>query len=340
MTAIGLCVNPMSGRDVRRLAARASNMTHQAKRDIVARIACGADAAGAQEIYTTREPYRIASQALEHIDLNTRVECLDVGVANDASDTERAVAAYLEAGCKILVSLGGDGTNRAIVRALMQQLGASGCREISLIPLSTGTNNVFPVLLEPTVAGMAAGFAASGQLPLETLGFYAKVLHVSLSEGTATDVAMDVALIDAVLLRSDHVGNLLPFEAEKIDQLVLSRAEPDAVGMSPIGGYLEPVGARDDAGLLVTMQGQHRFKAPLSPGLFREVAVESWQRLGFEMPVLLHGPGVLALDGDRDHKLRQGSHARVTLRRDGPLILDVPAIMRFAQAQGMIGPSP
>ena len=33
---VGLCVNPMSGRDVRRLAARASNMTHEAKRDIVA----------------------------------------------------------------------------------------------------------------------------------------------------------------------------------------------------------------------------------------------------------------------------------------------------------------
>ena len=41
---IALCVNPMSGRDVRRLAARASNMTHEAKRDIVARVAAGADA--------------------------------------------------------------------------------------------------------------------------------------------------------------------------------------------------------------------------------------------------------------------------------------------------------
>ena len=31
---VGLCVNPMSGRDVRRLAARASNMTHEAKRSL------------------------------------------------------------------------------------------------------------------------------------------------------------------------------------------------------------------------------------------------------------------------------------------------------------------
>ena len=48
---LALCVNPMSGRDVRRLAARAANMTHEAKRDIVARVAAGADAVGVTDIY-------------------------------------------------------------------------------------------------------------------------------------------------------------------------------------------------------------------------------------------------------------------------------------------------
>ena len=63
---LALCVNPMSGRDVRRLAARATNMTHEAKRDIVARVAAGADAVGVTDIYITKEPFRIASMALEH----------------------------------------------------------------------------------------------------------------------------------------------------------------------------------------------------------------------------------------------------------------------------------
>ncbi len=48
---LAICVNPMSGRDVRRLAARATNMTHEAKRDIVARVAAGADAVGVTDIY-------------------------------------------------------------------------------------------------------------------------------------------------------------------------------------------------------------------------------------------------------------------------------------------------
>ena len=58
---LALCVNPMSGRDVRRLAARASNMTHEAKRDIVARVAAGAEAVGVTDLYISREPFRIAS---------------------------------------------------------------------------------------------------------------------------------------------------------------------------------------------------------------------------------------------------------------------------------------
>ena len=116
--AVAICVNPMSGRDVRRLAARATNMTHEAKRDIVARVAAGADALGATDLYVTREPFRIASAALEHMPLNARVHVLDPPIRNSAEDTEASVRAFLEAGCTTLVSLGGDGTNRAIVRAL------------------------------------------------------------------------------------------------------------------------------------------------------------------------------------------------------------------------------
>jgi hypothetical protein len=63
----------MSGRDVRRLAARAANMTHEAKRDIVARVVAGADAVGVTDIYVAREPFRIAEGALELMPLNAKV---------------------------------------------------------------------------------------------------------------------------------------------------------------------------------------------------------------------------------------------------------------------------
>lgn len=119
----------MSGRDVRRLAARATNMTHEAKRDIVARVAAGADAMGVTDIYITKEPFRISSMALEHMGLKARVHMVEHPLANDASDTQRTVDMFREAGCSTFVSLGGDGTNRAIVRAASDVHQVPRCRQ-------------------------------------------------------------------------------------------------------------------------------------------------------------------------------------------------------------------
>lgn len=339
---VGILVNPMSGRDVRRLAAHAGNMTHEAKRDIVARIAAGADAYGATDLHVAREPFRIAAAAVENMDLGVRLNILDNRVSNTALDTETTARDFLEAGCRVIVSLGGDGTNRAIVRALSRA--GVGHDEVRLIALSTGTNNVFPTLAEPTIAGMVAALAARGDLEGSGCDRRAKVLHVSgrRANEKAHEVP-DVGLIDAVVLRRDHVGNLLPFDARRIDRILLTRAEPTAIGMSPIGGLIEPVSEADDEGLLVEMvpvpeagEGDRIFLAPLSPGLFSTVAVRSVTRIPFEVAVPMRGPGVLALDGDRDHKLLEDHALNVEIRRDGPWMIDLDRAMRWSVAQGMI----
>jgi hypothetical protein len=331
----------MSGRDVRRLAAHAANMSHETKRDIVARVAAGAAAFGASDLFVAREPFRIAVAALEHMSLDASVHVLDNPVTNTARDTEQAVAAFLEKGVRVLVSLGGDGTNRAIVRALV---GRGLAAEVALIPLSTGTNNVFPVMAEPTIAGMVAALAAGGALRGAAAATRCKVLHVTgTPAGVKAHALPDVGLIDAVVLRRDHVGNLLPFDPGRISRVVLTRAEPAAVGVSPIGGLIDPVGAADDCALLVetvpagqARPGDRVFRAPVSPGLFRRVAVRSATRIGFGVAVPMTGPGVLALDGDRDHKLLEDHALSVEVRRDGPWVVDLAAAMRWAVAQGMI----
>lgn len=320
MTAIAICVNPMSGRDVRRLAARATNMTHEAKRDIVARVAAGADAVGVKRICVTAEPFRIASLALSLMPLAARVQVLRTPLAHNAADTEAAIAAFRAEGIEHVVSLGGDGTNRAIARC---------APDITLIPLSTGTNNVFPTQAEPTIAGMVAGLAARGQL--RGAARRCKRLHVRFSDGVT-----DVGLVDAALLAGDFVGNFLPFNANKLRRLLLTRAEPDAIGMSPIGGLIEAVEAEDDAGLLVEMGAGRTVTAPLSPGYFERVEVSGVTRIPFDTPVAFQGDGVLALDGDRDHWLKPGRGATVSVRRDGPWVIDVAAAMRQAVQGGLL----
>ncbi len=329
---VAICVNPMSGRDVRRLAARAGNMTHEAKRDMVARIAAGAAAWGATDLYVTREPYRIAAAALENLELPVRVHVLEPRIRNSAEDTEAAVQAFVRAGCETIVSLGGDGTNRALVRAL-----GGAADGIHLLPLSTGTNNVFPALMEPTIAGMAAALTAAGRLADAPVKRRAKVIHVSGTGRYGLPVS-DVGLIDAVLLVRDHVGNLLPFDPDRIDRMLLTRAEPTAIGMSPIGGMLHPVDAAADEGLFVLMGPGRRFPVPLSPGLFRDVSVAEVHPVALGEPVAFPGEGVLALDGDRDHKIPEGATLTATVRRDGPWVVDAAAAMRWAVAHGIMAP--
>jgi protein-tyrosine phosphatase len=288
---VGIIANPMSGKDVRRLAARASTTTPEIKRDQVARAVIGAVAGGATRVLLVQEPFRISAAAVENLELDASIELLDVGAELSARDTTRAAQAMREAGVEVLIALGGDGTQRAVAKAWP---------EVVLLPLSTGTNNVFPLSIEATAAGAAAGVVASGQLDLAELAPHAKCVRIEV-EGEPPDLA----LIDAALVVDDALGNFMPFLPHQLRRVVLSRAEPASVGMSPIGGLLEPCTAADDFGVEVrcTAHGGSQVRdlqVPISPGLYRTVHVAEARRLALEEEISLEGPGLLAFDGDRE----------------------------------------
>ena len=131
---LALCVNPVSGRDVRRLAARAANMTYEAKRDIMSRCAAGTEAVGVTDIYIAREPFRIADGAMELMPLDAKVHIVDIPLTNTAKDTAVVMAHFKAAGCHTVGSLGGDGTNRSLVRA---------DSDIDLVPISMAPTTRF-----------------------------------------------------------------------------------------------------------------------------------------------------------------------------------------------------
>jgi ATP-NAD kinase N-terminal domain len=323
---VGIIANPMSGRDVRRLAARASTTTLEIKRDQVSRAAIGAAAGGAKRLLVVAEPFRIATSAVEHLGLDVEIEVLDVGAELRAGDTQRAVERMREAGCGALVVLGGDGTQRAVAKTW---------RDAPLVPLSTGTNNVFPLHVEATSAGLAAGLVASARVPLADVSRPVKVVNAAI-EGEPSDLA----LIDAAFLVGDAIGNLMPFEPSRLRELVLTRAEPAAVGMSPIGGLLHPCGDGDEFGVVVTCgtheDGGRALLAPISPGLFRTVHVLGVRPLAFGEAVKVEGPGVLAFDGDRERALAPGQRASFVVARDGPRRIDVEAVLARAAREGAL----
>ncbi len=323
---LGLIVNPVSGRDVRRLLGRAGNDTPDAKRNQLERAAIGAAMAGAMRILWTPDVFRIAERALEYLPIDAVRERLDLGRPETRpADTLRCVAAMREAGCGALLVLGGDGTNRLVAEAWP---------DAPIVPLSTGTNNVFPLLVEPTLAGAAAGLVAAGRLALAEVAERAKVVHVRFTDG-----AESLALVDAALLRDDHVGSLLALDPAKLERLVLARAEAAAVGLSPLGGLILPCGRSDDFGVALCFapggSGGRALLAAVSPGIYRTAHVVSTRRLALGESVELKGPGVLAFDGDRARALAPGERALMHVLRDGPWVIDPARALALAAERGL-----
>ena len=323
MTKLGIIVNPFSGRDVRRLAARASTSEHHEKQQQLTRLVLGALAQGVQHIYLGQDPFRINARAVENLPERKRVTLLRFPLTHSAEDTCSMARLMRDEGCQVFIVLGGDGTSRIMAREFPDAI---------MLPLSTGTNNVFPYRIEASVAGMAAGLLASGQLDQGETCMRCKRVHVMTTDGS------DLAVIDAVLLRNDFIGNFLPFETSKIAALVLARAEPASVGISPIGGYMLPTGHADDNGVMVLCDpaASQQINIPISPGLHEPIGIKSVQRLELGQAVTLDGPGVLAFDGDRTLKLDAGQSSEIKVLRDGPYIIDTNRVMRIAADAGLL----
>jgi predicted polyphosphate/ATP-dependent NAD kinase len=314
---IGLIANPASGKDIRRLVAHASVFDNAEKSNILRRLLIGAAAAGAHEFLYLPDDHNLAAAAAADLRAGVRCEPVLLCAVGDARDTTRAAALMRDAGCAVVVTLGGDGTNRAA---------ALGWRDAPLIAVSTGTNNVFPRMVEGTIAGSAAGLVATGAVPLTEVSSICKRVEVQIE-----DEEPDLALIDVAVLDAAFIGTRAVWDAAALRLAVLARAEPASVGISAIGGLLAPTGDGDESGLLVELgEGGGRVLAPIAPGLFSDVAVRGVRRLAFGEAVSVEGPAMLALDGERERRLRPGQQAALTVWRDGPRVVDVTATLAWA----------
>ena len=320
---LGIIVNPFSGRDVRRVAARASTSDHHEKSQQVTRLVLGALTQGVDEVFLAREPFRINERAIENLAERDQVTILKFTLTHSAADTETMAELMWQAGCRVFIVLGGDGTSRIVARKLPDAV---------ILPLSTDTNNVFPYRLEASVAGMAAGLLTAGQLDPEEVCQRCKRIHIETSKDK------DIALIDVVLLKNDFLGSLLPFAADDLDTILLARAEPAAIGTSPIGGYLLPTGHRDDHGVLArcSQSASQVVNVPISPGLHANVGIEEIRKIDFGDEAEFTGPGILAFDGDRSIKLAAGESATATIFRDGPWIIDAEHVMKVASERHLL----
>ena len=323
MSLVGIIANPASGKDIRRLVAYGSVFDNQEKVRILRRVLIGLAAVGVERICYMQDYFGIVDRALSRIDIKVPISALDFKLTGTQEDTIQAAQIMAAEGVACIVTLGGDGTNRAVVK---------GNASVPLLPISTGTNNVFPDMVEGTIAGLAAGLVAKRLVPLSEAASTHTRLEVILD-----GKMVDLALVDALVYDSVFVGSRAVWDMDKVRTVFLNRAEPENIGISSIGGQIHPVGPADPMGLCLELGGNGRAViAPVAPGMIREVLVsaQSVMQIGEEFKIRLT-PSVLALDGEREVEIRQGQQAAIRLGEAGPTVVDVTQTMKAAMQRNI-----
>jgi predicted polyphosphate/ATP-dependent NAD kinase len=315
MGTVGIIANPSSGKDIRRIVAQGWVVSNQEKIAIVRRLLRGLEAAGVDHVLYMPEPLGIVQGALDGlVDAKIEVEKLAMDVTARQEDSTRAAQLLAEQGATSIVTLGGDGTNRAVFK---------GCgSRVPILPISTGTNNVFPEFQEGTTAGLAAGMVASGKVAREDACWHSKVLLLYKQEKP-----VDLALVDLAISTDNVIGARAIWDVSRLEELFLTRAQPWSIGLSAIGGMVHPLDARGPSGLhLVFGGGGRAVRAAIGPGLFASVDVQSVQEIGVDVMVSLRfeRQATLAFDGERDMTAGPNDELAVELAADGPWVIDVP----------------
>jgi len=319
MATVGIIANPASGKDIRRIVAQGWVVSNQEKIAIVRRLLRGLEAAGVDHVLFMPEPLGIGYGALEALGETTlHADVLAMDIHARQEDSTRAAALMVEQGVRCLITLGGDGTNRAVFK------GCGG--RVPVLPISTGTNNVFPEFQEGTTAGLAAGMLAMGYVTREQACWQAKVLYL-YRQGVQTDLA----LIDLAVSSDNVIGTRAIWDVNRLSQLFLTRAHPWSIGLSAIGGMIRPLEAHEPQGLyLVFGPSGRKVKAAIGPGLFATTTVEYVQELlsGERIRLQLARHMTIAFDGERDMSAGPDDQLEVELSSDGPWVIDVRQTLR------------
>lgn len=343
--SIGIIANPVSARDIRRIIANASNLQLADRVNIVLRALSTLAAIGVPRVLMMPDRAGIRAMLSRHLQREQnlhhtfpRVDFLDMEPTSTVEDTFLAARLLRAAGVVAIIVLGGDGTHRAVVRELIS--GTSSPAAIPIAGLSTGTNNAFPELRESSITGLAVGLYATGRLSAAQALAPNKLLEVSIS-GVDGSERRDIALVDAVISTDRYLGARALWKPEGLHSVFLAFAEPQAIGLSSIGGLLQPVARHAPGGLAIQLarnpqQRRIGLLAPIAPGMVREIGIKQFEPMPADKPFEVGlDAGVVALDGERELAFDAGERVTVTLRENAFFAVDVARCMHTAAMAGL-----
>jgi predicted polyphosphate/ATP-dependent NAD kinase len=319
LSSVGIIANPAAGKDIRRLVAQGRVVSDQEKSNTVIRIYAGLAALGVDQVIGMPEPSGLMFGAMNEFEGSIATEFVDMPRASRGSHSTRAARAMTDAGVGCIIVLGGDGTNRNV---------AASDTHVPLVPISTGTNNVFPQMVEGTLAGLAAGAIATGRVSRDETCKRSKRLEIFV-DGKLEDIA----LVDAAISKEMFAGTRAIWDLDTVSEVYLTRAEPACIGISALGASLKRVKIDEPVGLHIILGDENsdrKVLAPVGPGSVETIGVADWSELapGDRKRIELR-PGMVALDGEREVSLLPNQTVEIALSMEGPWVADTPLTLEI-----------
>lgn len=302
---------------MRRLVAPASSLTNHERVNVARRVLVGLRAAGIRRVWYLPDRYQLIEHAADSVPEIELVPAL-AAITDTPADTLAATEAMVQAGVKVLVTHGGDGTNRLV---------ATAAAKVPILPLAAGTNNIFPCTSEATAAGFGAGVLASATPAVDCVQRH-KRIRVEVGDWA------DLALVDAAIVRDESVGSRAVWDTERLIACMVTRAFPGAVGLSGLAGALVSILPTEPRGAWVELGAGTAVVTLIAPGRATTTQVRAARTVAVGETVET-GPfnGTITLDGERQRSLR-GETVCFTLEDSGPWVVDVSATLAWAQASG------
>lgn len=327
MNSIGIIANPASGKDIRRLVSHATVIDNNEKINIVERIILGAQQNGVEKIYMMPDPYnmgyRVADKLKTTRELRCDIEVFDFYKEDTVEDTYKAVQMMIEKKVGCIVTLGGDGTNRAVAKEL---------QETPLISISTGTNNVYPDMIEGTIAGIAAAVVASNKFDKKVYSKKDKIIEIDYQ-----GQLKDIALIDAVISRDVFVGSRAIWKIDDIEKIFVARSHPASIGFSSVVGGKIIIREEDDFGAYVSIdKNAPKIRIPMAAGIVLPIGTNQPTILGFDEKYewTTSCRGTIALDGEREIEFNADQTFTFKISRKGPWHVEVKKAIEVGQQHG------
>lgn len=331
---VGIIANPVSARDIRRVVSHAGNLQIADRANILLRVLAGLAAGGIRSAVMMPENAGIYGHLRRALDRASKagdarrfpeLQLLAMKVSGEAGDSATAARMMSNMGVGAIIVLGGDGTHRVVV---------SECGHTPIAGVSTGTNNAFPEMREPTVTGLAVGLAVTGAVPAGVAFVGNKRLEVAING------RHEVALVDVAIVREQFVGARAVWKPESLCELFAAFGEAGNIGLSSVVGLLAPVTRKARFGRRVVFAdpgcAPFRLAAPVAPGLIEDVGIERVETVAFDTPMpLTVASGSIALDGEREITFSERDLVQVTLRKAAFHTIDISACMSFAASKGL-----